>query len=455
MTDDDQSGRAISGNLGVLAVAVVAVTAAVIGGMAMAGNGTPTADEVLDDARDRYESAENVAGTAVVTVENENGTVERSAEVTFTVTDDNESRVAVTASNRTAVVGSNGSVGWVHLEEAGLTQVVELPDDPDEWSGMNASGPAIDGNLTTSIADAAEELRERHGDLVPAADEWNASQKPHPKNLSDGDYEWNLSEGGVDWNLSDGDHDWNLSGGDHDWNLSDGDHEWNASGDWNRSVFGTTAWDWTRENASAERVGTETVGETEAHLIEIEPAGDGEGVLRIWIGTDDSRVLKTELTRGDWTATVRYTNLQFDVSLADSTFQPPGAGPTETTAVDSREELQTTTDFDVPAAPEQYTFVEGSTVVYGDATVAIGSYTGPENVTVATTTADQLPVDAVSDVEANASTVELAGQPATVADSDRGVVVSWERDGVRNAVIVEGSRETAVSVAESIIDGSE
>jgi hypothetical protein len=196
------------------------------------------------------------------------------------------------------------------------------------------------------------------------------------------------------------------------------------------------------------------VGETEAHLIEIRPAGDGQGVLRVWIGTDDSRVLKTELTRGDWTATVRYTNLQFDVSLADSTFQPPGTGPTENTAVDSREELQATTEFNVPALPGTYAFVEGSTVVYGDATVAIGSYTGPENVTVATTTADQLPVGAVSDVEANASTVELAGQPATVADSDRGVVVSWERNGVRNAVIVEGSQETAVSVAESIIDGS-
>ena len=412
----DQSGRDVSRNLGTLVVAVVAVTAAVIGGMAMTGNGAPTADEVLNDARDRYESAESVGGTAVVTVENGNGTVERSAEVTFTLTDHNESRVAVTASNRTAVVGSNGSIGWVHLEETGLTQAVELSDDVEGLSAVDPSVPAVDGNRTASITDTVDELRDRYGNLIPAEKNWNANRTPSP------------------------------------WNLSDGDDEWNAGRGWNQSWFGATAWDWTRENVSTERVGTEVVGETEAHLVEIEPAGDGEGILRVWIGTDEANVLKTELTRGDWTVEVRYTTLRFDLSPADSTFQPPGAGPTETAAVDSRAELQAATEFDVPALPEEYTFADGSTIVYGDATVAVGSYTGPENVTVATTTADQFPTGAVSGGGANASSVELGEQTGTVADTDQGVVVSWERSGVRNAVIVDGSQEVAVSVSESVID---
>jgi ribose 1,5-bisphosphokinase PhnN len=41
---------------------------------------------------------------------------------------------------------------------------------------------------------------------------------------------------------------------------------------------------------------------------------------------------------------------------------------------------------------------------------------------------------------------------ATVADTEGGVVVSWEADGLRYAVVSETSRSVAVSAAESVVE---
>jgi outer membrane lipoprotein-sorting protein len=436
----DESGRAISGSVGVLAIAMIVVVGTVIGGMVVATDAAPTGNEVLEDAHDRYDSAETIAGTANVTVEAENGTVERSADVEFVLTDDNESRVAVTASNRTVVTGSNGSAGWAHLEETGLTWVVNFPEDPGNWSEINASSMALRGGIGVSAAETGV-LGERYEDLIPA-DGANVSEDAYPWNLTRGDYDLNLSESDYDRNLSESGYAKNTS------------EHWNGSQAWNRSELKNMAFAWTPENVSAKRLGTETIDGTEAHLIAVEPPGDRNATLRLWIGTEDATVLKSQFEAAGLTVTTRYTNVQFNTSIADSTFQPPGAGPVENGMVDSRDELQATTAFDVPVLPDTYTFTTGSVVTYGGVTAAVGSYAGPGNVTVVATTAESLPIDGVSTAaEANATTVELSGVTASVADTDRGVVVSWKADGVRNAVISEDSREAAVSAAESIIGG--
>jgi outer membrane lipoprotein-sorting protein len=430
MPTEGGSGRAVSGNLAVLGVVLAAVLAAAVGAVAMTGSGEPSADAVLNDARERYASAETVAGSAVVTFGN--GTVNRSAEVTFAVAEDNRSRVAITAANRTVVVGSNGSVGWIHFREEGLTRVVPLPKD-DDWG--NGTAFAHEGvNETESLRALVAVVADRYGDRLPANESWNGS---YGRNGSD------------DWNESDVEHDWN--GSDRNGSKANG-----LSHGWNGSDPGSLVWAWTRESATAERVGIAAVDGTEAHLIEIEPAGDREGVFRVWIATGDARVLKSEFAHGDWTVTVQYTDVRFDVSLADSTFRPPGDGLPGTTTVDSRDELQAATAFDVPAVPEAYRFADGSTAAYGNATVAVGTYAGPGNVTVVTTDAEQLPIDeATGSGEANATTIDLSGVTASVAETDGGAVVSWEVDGLRYAVVSEESREAAVSVAESIVDGSD
>lgn len=402
----DRSGRATSGNLGVLAIALVVVAGTVIGGMVVAGNAAPTGEEVLEDARDRYDAAENVAGTANVTVEVDDGSVERSAEVTFALTDDTDSRVAVTAANRTVVTGSNGSVGWIHLREAGLTRIVNLSDGSGAWSGPGTIGARPGGSVGPSTA-VTSEIRERYEGLVPF-EAWNASKGLIPIEA------------------------------------------WNASQVRNRSAT-ELPWARTVENVTAERLGTETVDGTEAHLVEIEAPGDREGTLRVWVGSEDATVLQSRFARRNLTVTVRYSDVRFNTSIADSTFRPPGARTGENTVVESREELQAATAFDVPVPSGAYAFASGSTVTYGDATVAVGSYTGPANATVVATDADDLPIDGVPTAETNATEIDLSGETAAVADTDRGVVVSWETDGVRTAVISEDSREAAISVAESIV----
>jgi len=410
MTMDGAFGSAVSGNARVLLVVVATVLAAAAGGMAMTGSGQPTAEEVLTDARERYGTATTIVGTAVVTV-GHNGT-RRSAEVRFAVAEDNRTRVAVAATNRTVVAGSNGSTAWVHLENVTQAGVSEAPIHGirDRLPGGTVGNARLDGVLRNASVD---------GPLwIPGAV-----------------YTWNVSHDAGDWNGSGGDV---------------------AESHQNRSVIRRFAPAWTPENATTERVGTETVGGIEAHLIEIEPAGDRDGSLRIWIATDDAAVLKVQFSAGERVVTVRYTTVRFGVSLADSTFRPPGDAQPETTTAASRAELQAATAFDLPALPPEYAFATGSTIAYGNATVVIQEYTGPANVTVVSTTADGLPVDVTSPPDgANATTRSLGGVTATVARIERGVVVSWEADGLGNAVVVPDSRERATAVAESIIEANE
>ena len=409
-------------------VAIVVVAGTVVGGMVVAGDTGPTGEAVLEDAGERYQAAENVAGAANVTVDPGTGNAARSAEVVFALTADGESRVGVTVSNRTVVAGSNGSAGWVHLEEVGLTRVVNLSDGSGEWTTTDTASPLDAGVGASGLATAA--LRERFEELVPV-EKLNTSRRARLSNLTDGGHDLNLTDGGYAEYTAEG---------------------WNETDLWNRSAMGLM-WSQTSENVSAERLGTETIDGTEAHIIEVENPDDREGTLRIWVGTEDATILKTQLTAADLTITVRYTDVRFDTSIDDSTFRPPGAGPTENGIVDSRDELQAATAFDVPVLSDAYTFTTGSTVTYGGVTAAIGSYTGPGNVTVVATTASTLPVDGASAATgANATEINLSGVTATVADTDSGVIVSWEADGVRNAVISEDSRAVAVSAAESIVD---
>jgi outer membrane lipoprotein-sorting protein len=390
--------------------------------------------------------------------------------------------VAVTASNRTVVAGSNGLAGWVHIEESGLTRVVNLSDGSGAWSVAGATGAPLGGGVGATGA-AIAGVRERYEELVPEG--WNATRGALPSNLTEGVSGLNLTEGvsglnlteelsGVNLtdevsslnvtdevsglNVTDRASDLNLTDEVSGLNLTDSAYAdyasegWNGSQVWNLSAM-EMVWNGALENVTTERLGSETVDGTEAHLVEVEATDDRNGTLRVWIGTEEATILKSQFARENLTVTVQYTDVRFNTSIGDSTFRPPGAGPAENQMVDSRGELQTETAFAVPVPSEAYTLTEGSTVTYGGVTAAIGSYTGPANATVVATTADNLPIDASAAGAANATEVDLSGETATVADTDRGVVVSWEADGVRTAVISEDSREAAISVAESITAG--
>ncbi|WP_459193361.1 outer membrane lipoprotein-sorting protein [Halosimplex sp. J119] len=146
MTDERGSlgSRVAPLAVGAVAVALLAVVAA---GALPTGDTAPDAEEVLDRAEQRYDSAESVAGDATVTAEN--ATVERSLNLSFVVQQPDSSRVSVTRDGSERVFGTNGTVAWVYDPANDTVRVRELPDNESAWNRSDAAGDGSwDGNHT-------------------------------------------------------------------------------------------------------------------------------------------------------------------------------------------------------------------------------------------------------------------------------------------------------------------
>ena len=355
--------------------ALVLLGVAAVAGLGLADVSDPSGDEILDDAEQRYESADTVVGAATVTAAND--TESREYNVSFTLGQNNSSRVSVTGENRTVVAGSNGTVAWVHDERTGITRVLS-----NESHGTNAMA----ANVTKSNATAAG---------------WNASTYDNEtiRNASD--------------------------------------------------RLRTVVLDWTEENTTATREGRETLDGTDAWVVAVDPDNESrEGSVTHWVGVDSSKILKSEYDRPNATVTVDYTDTRFDVSVADSTFEPPdsAAGP----VFDAFGPLQNATTITVPELDnESYTFEEGRVAGFGGET-AITTYDGPENVTLVTTTAD--PDRPEND---NTTTEEVAGVTVNVTETDDGVAVTWERADRTVSLFTDADRETALNLAGDTIEGTD
>lgn len=348
MTDDSDRG-AVTAAIVVagLLIAALAVTVVAVGGSLTA----PSGEAILNETSDRYESADTVVGAATVTVSNE--TRNASYQLTFAATDDNESRVSVTGTNGTTVVGTNGSVAWVHDEATGLTRVVN--ESTAEPSALNES-------QNESARRAADRLRQ-------------------------------------------------------------------------------VAFDWTAENTTATRVGTETIDGSETWVVEVESTNESRnGTVTYWIDQETSVVHKQRYTDRETTVTVRYTETRFDVALADSTFQPPGVQADRTQTVETFDALQDATSVSVPELGDAQ-FEEGYVASGGQTGVA--RYSEP-NVSVVATAAS-VPVTAD-----NTTRVELAGRTVNVTTRDGQTVVTWDGEETTVAVVAE-DRETALAVAERLL----
>lgn len=376
MTSEDAGDRGLTGNTAVLVLAFAVVGATVVAGVTLAAPNQPSGETILDDAESKYESADSVVGEMTVTVANDTDSETRT--ISYAVTDDNESKVTVETDNGTVVVGTNGTVGWVHSERTGLTRVfdlAELRNATENESAWNQSA-----------------LAERYNDSANAS-HWNAS--------------------------------------DHS--------NWGAN--------------WTDENTTAERVGTETIDGTEAYVVEVEPEDDrAEGTLTVWVATENSVILKQTFETENATTTARYTETNFNVSVADSTFDPPSVGSvTPGTAVESFDTLQDATDIDLPKlTAESYEFERGSTVVYGDSVVVVQQYTGPQNVSLVSTTAEELPGQAE-----NATETTVAGVTVNVTETDRGVAVWWSDGDVRHGVIADAERDVVLELVEEVLESEQ
>ena len=350
--------------------ALVLLSVAAVAGLGLADVSDPSGDEILDDAEQRYESADTIAGAATVTVAND--TQSREYNVSFTLGQNNTSRVSVAGENRTVVAGSNGTVAWVHDERTGITRVIS-----NESHGANTS----ESNAT--------------------AEGWNASA-----------YDNRSVENATD-------------------------------------RLKTVVLDWTEENTTATRDGREAIDGTDAWVVAVEPKNETrEGSVTHWVAVDSSKVLRSEYDRPNATVTVNYTDTRFNVSVADSTFEPPDSagGP----IFDAFGPLQNATIITVPELDnESYTFEEGRVAGFGGET-AVSTYDGPTNVTLVATTADPDRPD-----DGNTTTEEVAGVTVNVTGTDDGVAVTWERADRTVSLFTDASRETALDLASDTIEGTD
>lgn len=228
---------------------------------------------------------------------------------------------------------------------------------------------------------------------------------------------------------------------------------WEENSSWDASDR-AALYDWSRENATAERIGTETVDGTEAYVVRVTPADDTEGELTVWVTTDDSTVVRQELTGPNGTVVVDVTRTEFDASVADSTFQPPtDDAATAGETVESLDALRETTELTLPAvSDDRFAFDRGSTLAYGESVVAVQQYTGPVDLTVVTTDSDGESTALGGEAE-NVTETTVADTTVSVAETDRGLAVWWTEGDTRYGVVADTDRETLLAVAADLIEG--
>lgn len=186
-------------------------------------------------------------------------------------------------------------------------------------------------------------------------------------------------------------------------------------------------WNGTRENATAERVETTTLDGQEVHVVSVTHP-DTASELRVWVAAESDEVLKQRFTdpESDVTVTVDVTTTRFDVSPADSTFQPPGetATPAEVASV---AELREAAPFAVAVPGGNWTFERGG-VTHVPETVAAAQYSdGAETVSVLQTARDPPAVD-------DGETVTAGNRSVTFDTRGNRTVAWWTEANVTTAV---------------------
>jgi outer membrane lipoprotein-sorting protein len=429
-----------------LLVLGLAVLAVLVGGATVMGaQAQPTGEEIMDNVRASYESAETLSGTATVTVSNE--TASRTATMEFAAGPDNQSRVAITGENGTTIVmGTNGSAAWVYDPATGVTGVVTEADleqlnesihsgnatmrdffEAGTWSGF-APKPALVGN-TSWNASGVESWN------ASSFESWNASSFPG----------WNESEAKA-WNAS-RHEEWNGSSFP-EWNTSqyrDGqgsglDH-WNASAyeEYNETLFEPV------------RNGTDTVNGVETTVVDLVPTNDSIEVTgRLWIDTEEWLVTQARWTDGTHTLEVVYSDVRRNVSIHDSTFEPPAAADSPAAygvrVFDTLAAAQDDTGLDLPQlGATGYEFDRAVVTSFGGATTVAQEYTsGAETVALVTTT------DTTALAAANGTAVSVNGHPATASTMDGQTAVWWTEGNVTVGVLADGSVDDVVGLAEAV-----
>jgi outer membrane lipoprotein-sorting protein len=229
----------------------------------------------------------------------------------------------------------------------------ELPDNlsgfefPDNLSEFDSSEFELPGNLSGF-------------ELPDSLSEFDSSEFEFPDNLS----EFNSSEFELPEEFSNY-SEFNHSGFELPNNLSQFDYpeDWD-SGELRERIDESLVGEFNASAVTVERVGTTSIDGQEANKLLITHP-DIEAETRLWTGAESDTVLKQETTAPGLTVTVDVVDTRFDVSPADSTFEPPGASQLASlsvTTADSPEAFETVTSVGAAVPGDGWTFERGATL---------------------------------------------------------------------------------------------
>ena len=196
-------------------------------------------------------------------------------------------------------------------------------------------------------------------------------------------------------------------------------------------------------NVTATLVGTPSVDGTDTYEVELtHPEVDGTASL--WVAQDDYRVVRAVATDGTNRTVVDVESTAFNVSIHDSTFDPP-TDRLALSTIDRYDDFaaaQSKTDLTLPRLDDTFA---GATVTVRQGETIVGQryVTDDGNVSVVSTTV----TDRFDRVTENASTTTVDGRTVTVTTVENRSVAAWTDDGVTTAVVVEGSTDRAVEIA--------
>jgi len=203
-------------------------------------------------------------------------------------------------------------------------------------------------------------------------------------------------------------------------------------------------------NVTATLVETTDLDGESAYVIELTPTADSETDVTgtLWVGTEDNRVLQATATDGTNETTVQITETQFNVSIHDSTFEPPADRVSLTTSetYETFAEVSSATELSIPQYPDGE-FTEATQVSNADGQAVVQRYeTTDGTVSVITATGAASYLD---QLDSNA-TVSVNGQTATAVEREGRATVFWTTENTTTGVAVTGSIEDATEAAQKI-----
>jgi outer membrane lipoprotein-sorting protein len=502
----DDSGRMRSVAIVALLLATVAVAA--VAGLAFgamdSGSDDRTGEEILSDVQETYTEADSVSSDAVVTVEIANRTAE--FEVSAAAAGADRKRVNVSAGGYYTLTGVDNGTVWRYDSFTGLTGVLDrngttvtatlrggteapslpglsvLPDDIDPDTELSAVLDSFDGDLPDGVEAELDDLPANvtvgevlandslAGDIDGALP---ASGNELPDGFEDFEFPDNLSEyelpdGFEDFEFPDNLSEYELPDGFEDFEFPDNLSEYELPADWDeynetesrQHIEELLTGEFNASAVTVERVGTTTVDGTDANeLLVSHPETESE--TRIWTDAERDTVLRAETTAPGLTVTVDVDETRFDVSPADSTFEPPGATELASLSASTAESpgaLGTAAPFDVAVPGEEWRFERGA-VLSGDAPalpaipgvdptdIAAAVYSGGESTVVVGQTGGAIDLEGIPAFGTEMVTVGdrdvrlLAGEYASVAafsEAGTTVVVAGDLSGEQLRSVIAG-----------------